>query len=129
MWLFTRYGFYSIACARSADGALDPQTVMVRARCRSQLQALQKRFPALATAEILELPHSDYRFRIVIPKETWNLAVTALVEEQDWSNFKNEVASFQGSAGSEYVHALHDVWTVMYELQEKPRRNQNRSSR
>ncbi len=30
MWLFTRYGFYSVASAQTPEGALDPGTVMVR---------------------------------------------------------------------------------------------------
>ncbi len=55
MWVFTRYGFYSIACASKPDGSLDEQTVMVRARCIAHLQILQKRFPALAVGEILDL--------------------------------------------------------------------------
>ena len=29
MWVFTIYGFYSIACASKPDGTLDPDTVMV----------------------------------------------------------------------------------------------------
>jgi DNA-3-methyladenine glycosylase I len=40
------------------------------------------------------------------------------VNEQTWSNFKNEAARFQGKAGADYVHALHEVWSVMYRLQE-----------
>ena len=43
----------------------------------------------------------------------------SLAQEQEWSNFKNEVAAYQGKADSEYVHALHEVWSVMYTLQEK----------
>jgi len=35
MWLFTRYGFYSIACARKPDNSLDPDLLMIRARPRS----------------------------------------------------------------------------------------------
>jgi hypothetical protein len=57
MWIFTRYGFYSIACASKPDGSLDSQSVMVRARCIDHLRSLQKRFPALAVGNILELPN------------------------------------------------------------------------
>jgi hypothetical protein len=63
MWLFTRYGFYSIACANKPDGSLDTQTVMVRARRIAHLRSLQKRFPALAAGEILTWPKRDYRYR------------------------------------------------------------------
>ena len=44
MWLFTRYGFFSIACARKPDGSLDPDTVMVRARRIAHLKSLRKQF-------------------------------------------------------------------------------------
>jgi hypothetical protein len=47
MWIFTRYGFFSIACARQSDGAVDPGTVMVRARRRAHLEKLAERFEAL----------------------------------------------------------------------------------
>jgi len=42
---------------------------MVRARCRAHLESLQERFPPLAVSEIMALPHRDYRYRLVIPKE------------------------------------------------------------
>jgi hypothetical protein len=57
MWVFTRYGFYSTACADKPDGSLDHQSLMVRARCKDHLRNLQKRLPKLAVGEILELPH------------------------------------------------------------------------
>jgi hypothetical protein len=37
VWLFTRYGFYSIACASQPNGAIDPGTVMIRARRAAHL--------------------------------------------------------------------------------------------
>lgn len=119
MWLFTRYGFYSIACARSPDGTLDPGTVMVRARRVAHLKNLQKRFPTLASEEIVTLAHRDYRYRVIAAKEVWVAVVAELAQEQEWSNFKSEAARFQGGAESAYVHALHEVWGIMYRLQEK----------
>src|ERR1700730_9473878 len=53
MWVFTHYGFHSIACASKSNGSLDNQSVMVRARCIAHLRSLQKRFPALAVGKIL----------------------------------------------------------------------------
>ena len=47
--------------------------------------------------------------------------------EQEWSNFKNETAKYQGKSGREYVGALHEVWAVMHRLQEgEERENRNR---
>jgi hypothetical protein len=117
MWLFTRYGFYSVACASKADGTIDTASLMIRARSFDHLKNLQARFPALASTEILVWPNRDYRYRIIVPKSAWALVVTELAEEQEWSNFKNETAHHQGSEGSAYVHALHEVWDVMNRFQ------------
>jgi hypothetical protein len=122
MWIFVRYGFYSVACANKPDGSLDRQTVMIRARCRDHLQNLRDRFSALADAEITAIPNRDYRYRLIIPKQVWVPILAEMAEEQDWSNFKNEAARFQAAASSDYIHALHDVWGVMHRLQEKPER-------
>lgn len=118
MWVFTRYGFYSIACTSRTDGSLDNESVMVRARCISHLRNLQKRFPALAVGKILELPNRDYGYRLIIPKASWIAILGELAQEQEWSNFKDEAARYQGAPGRGYVDALHKVWGVMHRLQE-----------
>ena len=51
MWVFTKYGFFSAVCARKGSGKygqpVDPDRIMIRARLRSHLDALLKRFPDL----------------------------------------------------------------------------------
>ena len=121
MWVFTRYGFFSIACASKADGKLDAETVMVRARLREHLKALQERFAEteIGKAEILNWSQRDYRYRIVVPKAAWAAALTEMAMEQTWSNFKNEAGRFSRikNLAYGYVDALHSVWEVMYGLQ------------
>jgi hypothetical protein len=117
MWLFTRYGFYSIACASKPNGSPDPDSVMIRARVATHLENLQRRFSALADTEILTWLARDYHYRLLVPKRDWVGIVAELAEEQEWSNFKNEAAEYQGDAGSDYVEALHTVWRVMHRLQ------------
>jgi len=129
MWLFTRYGFYSIACAREPNGSIDRQSLTVRARRETHLRDLQKRFPSLAGAEIVILTNRDYRYRLIVSKAVWVATLAELAQEQEWSNFKDEVAAFQGSAGSDYVRALHQVWSVMYGLQEKGTSSKDRPDR
>jgi ribonuclease HII len=119
VWIFTRYGFYSIACANKADGSLDRGSVMIRARVAAHLKTLRQRFPALADSKILTWEARDYRYRVIVPKELWVAVAAELAQEQEWSNFKNEVARYQGEAGSDYVHALHQVWNEMCRLQRK----------
>jgi hypothetical protein len=118
MWLFTIYGFFSVACASKPDGSLDKDTVMIRARRADHLRNLQKRFPSVAKTKIVTLLDRDYRYRIIVPKKTWVAALTEMAEEQDWSNFKRQVAMHQGNSGADYIRALHDVWEVMNRLQD-----------
>lgn len=118
MWIFTKYGFYSVACANKPDGSLDAETIMVRARRIAHLQALQKRFAALADREILAWPNRDYRYRLIVPMASWLAIIGELAQEQRWSNFKNEAEKYQGRSGKDYVRALHEVWSVMNRLQE-----------
>ncbi len=122
MWVFTIYGFYSIACASKPDGTLDPDTVMVRARCKDHLQNLQKRCPELASTKILSPPNRDYGYRLIVPKSVWIAALQEIAQEQNWDNFKSEVGKRMGSDGAEYSEALHDVWQMMYRLQESATR-------
>lgn len=124
MWVFCKYGFFSAVCARQGDGShgqpVDPDRMMIRARQREHLEALVQRFPKLLQdADIQEFPGTDYAYRIFMPKATWTQVLAHLGEDTDYDNFKSEVARFQGSAGIDYEHALHDVWGVMYDLQGK----------
>jgi hypothetical protein len=117
MWLFTRYGFYSIACAKRPDGTLDPETMMIRARRRAHLAGLQTRFPQLAGKAIATSPTNDYQWRMIISKAEWVPVIVELAQEQTWDNFKNEASRYQGAAGRDYTRALHDVWSVMNDFQ------------
>jgi len=97
MWVFTVYGFYSVVCAPSQDGArAETNTLMVRARVRHHLETLQSRFSNLADCSIRETPDTDYRYRIVVPKARWKEVVAQMVEELSYGNFKVEAARSLG---------------------------------
>ncbi|MEI7688407.1 MAG: hypothetical protein WCL32_25650 [Planctomycetota bacterium] len=122
MWIFTKHGFFSTVCARKGNGShgqpVDPDRIMVRARMRSHLEALKKRFPDfLRECEIHESKATDYAFRLFMQKSAWVQVLAALAEETDYDNFKSEVARHQGRAGAAYEHSLHEVWSVMNRLQ------------
>jgi hypothetical protein len=122
MWIFTKHGFFSAVCARVGDGKhgqpVDPDHIMVRARVRSHLKALKERFPdLLGDSEIHEFAGTDYAFRVFVPKPAWVMVLAGLAEETDYDNFKAEVARHQGKAGAAYEQSLHDVWSVMHDLQ------------
>jgi hypothetical protein len=122
MWIFTKHGFFSAVCARQGDGRhgrpIDPDRIMVRARVRSHLEALKKRFPnILGECGIRESAGTDYAFRLFVQKSAWMEVLAGLAEETDYDNFKSEVARHQGRAGAAYAHSLHEVWSVINKLQ------------
>ena len=122
MWVFTIYGFYSIACAGKPDGTLDPDMVMVRARRKDHLQNLQKRCPELASSQIISPPNRDYGYRLIVPKSVWVAALREMTEEQKWDNFKSEVRKRMGLDGADYTDALREVGEIMLRIQESDTR-------
>ena len=123
MWIFTKHGFFSAVCARQGNGKhgqpVDTDRIMVRARLRSHLKALKKRFSdQLVECEIQESEGTDYAYRLFVQKSVWMQVLSGLAEETDYDNFKSEVASHQGTAGAAYEHSLHSVWSAMHKLQE-----------
>lgn len=123
MWIFTIYGFYSIACADklSRGRKIDPKALMVRARTKVHLQNLKNRFECLKDEKypIQTEQDTDYRYRLIMPKSTWVNILSALADEQTWSNFKDEAQKFErkNKQSRDYVDALHDIWSVMHWLQ------------
>jgi type I restriction-modification system DNA methylase subunit len=116
MWLFTRYGFFSIASGTKLDGSVDPKTIMIRSRSDDHLKKLQKRFLVL-TGKIKNWRYRDYRYRLIVLKAVWVKVMAELAEEQEWSNFKDEAKRFQGEKGQEYVHTLHRVYIATLDLE------------
>lgn len=110
MWLITPVGFFSIV-QKPSDLAAD--TLTVRARLRTDLEALREQFlPGLGT--ITESKTNDYRYRAVAPRAEVATAMAGLIQQLDYSNFKNQVAKKQGSARA---HLYHGVWEVLHHLQ------------
>lgn len=121
MWYFTKYGFYSVVCARQGDGGhgqpVDPTRVMVRARSRRHVEQLISRFPEqLGDGEIHTTPHTDYAHRVFLDKAVWAEVSRELVLDCDYDNFKSAASAHQ-PAGDAYADALHDVWETMLRLQ------------
>jgi predicted small integral membrane protein len=122
MWIFTRYGFFSIACAnKPGSGSIDADVVMVRSRLKEHLLNLQERFKdaSLAKLSIESSSHTDYRYRLVMPKAEWAAVLSEMATEQTWRNFKNEASLFERAhnLSRRYVDVLHDIWGVMHRLQ------------
>ena len=120
MWLFTRYGFFSVTNARQNRGRLgsklDPTRLQVRARSEAHLKNLIKRFPQLRGYRIIETPKADYLFRIIVRRKVWAGVAGELAVEITYPNFKNECVG-RSELEDEYISTLHEVWGVANDLQ------------
>lgn len=121
MWLITPVGFFSVV-RKPTD--IQAQTLTVRARARSDLEALKAEYlPELGP--IQESKVNDYRFRSVAPQAAVAQGMARLVQELNYSNFKDEVAKRQGH---DRAYLYHDVWSTLYRLQ-KPETTPARTSK
>ena len=107
MWLFTSLGFFSVVAHRD-----DPDTLLIRARARDDLEALRDRH--LPDLELHENAGSDYRWRAFVARDEWQIVAANLTAEIDYPNFKDAVAARQGHRRADLYH---DVWATMYRLQ------------
>lgn len=102
MWVFTNRGFYSVV-----QDANDPGMLVVRARAKGDLIALRDFIPSL---RIVVLPNRDYEFRAYVERIEWEAALVELVEDIDYSNFKDSVTAKQGKTRHDiYLR----VWSAM----------------
>lgn len=110
MWMITPVGFFSIV-QKFSDKSKG--TLTVRARVKSDLENLKQHYlPELG--DITETRNTDYRYRAVAPRSAMAAAMTRLVDELSYDNFKNEVARRQGY---ERAHLYHGVWDVLHRMQ------------
>jgi len=110
MWIITPLGFFSIV---QKPGDVSAGTLTVRARVRSDLEALQAAvLPGLG--KITDSKSTDYRFRATALRGLVEAAMAQLTRQLDYSNFKSQVAKVQGS---KRAHLYHDVWDVLNRMQ------------
>ena len=114
MWLFTKYGFFSVVCAYGNRGEPDKKWVMVRARLRRHLTALQRRFKNLQRYEIIDTDDTDYRWRLIVTKRLAKKIINELTHEINWTNFKDECHK---AKDPHYDTSLFQVWSIMNNLQ------------
>jgi hypothetical protein len=113
MWLITPIGFFSIV--RKPDDQRTG-TLTVRARVRGDLEALRKLYlPDLGSIE--ESHETDYRFRAKAPRREVSAAMSRLIDDLDYSNFKSAVSKQQGAARAKVYGS---VWSTLYKLQTDP---------
>lgn len=86
MWIFTPKGFVSVVRTDPATD-ISGQPYVVRARDRESLAAL---FPE---EKAVETPLGDYRWRTFVTKMELSIALMAMLNDIDYTNFKDRVHS------------------------------------
>ena len=66
--------------------------------------------------EILETPHADYRWRLIITPQQGEQITTALTRDVTYSNFKASVA--QQPDQSAKLQGLHEIWGIHHSWQD-----------
>jgi hypothetical protein len=117
MWLFTRYGFFSVCRAHKLPARKypvpDPKGYfMVRARCYEHLESLCSAFTVLHHVPILTSTKTDYPYRIVVHRDAWMDVAGKLALEVDYVNFKEECHKARPKDVA-YHEALMRVWALL----------------
>ena len=123
MWLFTKYGFFSVVCARSVENGvvtdkIDHSKMMIRSRCKEHLEALKLEMPFyLNDVEIHSDFGTDYAYRMFVNRIQYMGVIEYLAEDIDYGNFKS--AAKEHGASDEYLHLLSEIWLDGFEFQER----------
>lgn len=112
MWLFTKYGFYSIVQDEN-----DKSIYKVRARKKTDLQELQRNVTEISGGSIQQDNQADYRFRIFINQQQFKAVMNHLSNTLDYSNFKDSI--YSNKSQKDKLESYHQIWDVMYEYQIK----------
>lgn len=112
MWLVTQIGFFSIV---EKPHNRDTGTLTIRARKKEDLENLRTKYlPDLSPTQFD--PRADYAYRASAPRERVQDAVSALVADIRYDNFKDQVAKVQGN---ERAILYHQVWAALARLQQR----------
>jgi hypothetical protein len=117
MWLFTTCGFFSVVAHRD-----EPDTIVVRARLREDLEAL--RVHHLPDMEIVEGGGTDYAYRAFVSRDEWEHIAQQLARGIDYPNFKTAVSERRGP---DLAHPYYEVWRVMHRVQSEASGKSSRS--
>ncbi|WP_368162422.1 hypothetical protein [Aeromonas sp. s6] len=108
MWLFTKFGFFSIV-QKDQDG-----TLTIRSHTKGDLDRLRNHYlPSLSPSRAQS--ETDYPWRANASAAALKEAMSTIVQEIDYSNFKSEVGLSTGHARAK---RYSKVWSAMYDMPE-----------
>ncbi len=111
MWLFTKYGFYSIV--KDSNSA----HYKCRARRKKDLVNLISNFKYLSEYEIHCDKKADYHYRIFISQNHFSMLMLSISNTVDYSNFKDSISKNKDQVNK--VDHYSEVWETMYSYQIK----------
>lgn len=107
MWLFSPIGFFSIVHKANSN------CLTLRGRVRDDLESLRKTYlPDLS--ETLENAGTDYPYRATVSHAAFAEALARMAKNIDYNNFKDEVASQQGT---QRAHIYGKIWEDLLDLE------------
>jgi hypothetical protein len=115
MWIFTTKGFFSIVETKE-----DPDQVLIRARIKKDIQNMKDLFDALGlkSTKILVGSGSDYKYRFTADRMDWIAAMTRLMLDLRYNNFKDAVYESDSHEMRERRRdAYFDIWAITRNLQ------------
>ena len=116
MWVFTHDGFFStVAVSRDKTGEL-----VVRSRAEDNLKRFVKKTNnAYTVDEIQCTPDRDYPWRIFVKREDWAKYLSDYATDDLWyPDFKSSLRFGTAHSDPQRLHALAEVWGVMYDKYE-----------
>lgn len=112
MWVMSQHGFLS-----AVEDWDDPTVFKVRARDRksleNMLQLLKDNGENIDGLKIVTGAGTDYRWRVVLPRDLFNTYLVAEAGQIDYGNFKDQVTK---TRGKKFHDALMDVWVAMLKV-------------
>lgn len=107
MWFFTPIGFFSVVQKTETN------FLTIRARVEADLDALRVNYlPSLSPT--IKTQSADYPYRGTVGHSEFAAALSSLVEDITYSNFKDEVAARQGYARA---NIYNNVWLGLLGLE------------
>ena len=116
MWIFSKYGFYSVV--KVSEKRNPDEEYMIRARDLQQLKTLKEE--ANIDKPIIVTENADYAYRIVVTDEEYHRFIETIENSIDYTNFKSACA--RRSKNFDWLECLHNVWSVMLDLQYSSRK-------
>jgi len=107
MWVFMNDAFFS-----AVSHVSEPDVFVVRGRIKGDLE----RAFEVPEDEVIELPDSDYKFRIFVTRTQLKSALLDYIDGHlDYVNFKGSIPKRDGLRYRVYT----EVWTVLWNLQNR----------